>query len=411
LFYGKSNQYTWNRLYLPYDQKYIDRDYRRVDDDGRRYRISDMRGPGGAEKGNPFYEVMGVSRFWAYSKEKMDKLISEGRVIQTRPGAVPQLKNYLDRMPGMPVQNLWDDLPVINNRSKEWLGYQTQKPVALLERIISASTNPDDLVLDPFCGCGTAIEACQKLGRRWIGIDITVLALDVVERRLRREFRFLEKGKNKNYDITGIPLGIDEAQRLFAADPHEFELWALTLVDGQPREGGKRGADGGIDGLIFFQDDAATIGQAIVSVKGGRNRSVDHVRDLIGTMHNKGAKLGVFITLHEPTSPMEKTAREAGSVEAGGRVRPKVQICTIRQLLTGERLDLPPTFDIISAAAAARRTRQTVSPPTPEQLRREPELPPMPIAGGRGRRRDQPTLPLNDPVLTQPQPGQRRRRS
>jgi adenine specific DNA methylase Mod len=198
LFYSKSNNYTWNRLYRPYDQKYVDRDYRRIDEDGRRYRIDNMRRPGGAEKGNPFYQVMGVSRYWAYSKENMERFIREGRVVQTRPGAVPQMKRYLDEMPGVPVQNLWDDLPVINNRSKEWLGYQTQKPVALLERIISASTNPDDLVLDPFCGCGTAIEASQKLGRRWIGIDITVLALDVVERRLRRDFRFLEKGKNKD---------------------------------------------------------------------------------------------------------------------------------------------------------------------------------------------------------------------
>jgi DNA modification methylase len=249
LFYTKSNTYTWNRVYRPYDQGYIDRDYRRVDEDGRRYRISDMRGPGGAEKGNPYYEVMGVSRFWAYSRESMDRLIQEGRVIQTRPGAVPQLKRYLDEMPGMPVQNLWDDLPIINNRSREWLGYQTQKPLSLLERIITVSSNPGDLVLDPFCGCGTAIEASQNLQRKWVGIDITVLALDVVERRLRRRFRNLQRGKGKDYDVTGIPLGLTEAQRLFERDPHEFELWALTLVDGQPREGGRRGADGGVDGL------------------------------------------------------------------------------------------------------------------------------------------------------------------
>jgi DNA modification methylase len=208
LFYSKtSGNYTWNRLYRPYDQKYVDRDYRRKDDNGRRYRISDMRGPGGAEKGNPFYEVMGVSRHWAYSKEKMDQFIREGQVIQTRPGAVPQLKHYLDEMPGMPAQNLWDDLPVINNRSREWLGYQTQKPLALLERIIAASTNPGDLVLDPFCGCGTGIEAAAALGRRWIGVDITALALDVVERRLNR-WRGLRQGAD--YEVTGIPR--DEGQ-------------------------------------------------------------------------------------------------------------------------------------------------------------------------------------------------------
>ena len=409
LFYTKSQSYTWNRLFRPYDKKYIDRDYRRIDEDRRRYRIDNMRGPGGAEKGNPFYEVMGVSRYWAYSKENMEQFIREGRVIQTRPGAVPQLKRYLDEMPGMPIQNLWDDLPVLNNRSREVLGYPTQKPLALLERIISASSNPGDVVLDPFCGCGTAIEAAQALNRKWIGIDITALALDVVERRLLRTFRTLRR--EADYFVEGIPLDLDGAKRLFDQDAHEFQLWALTLVDGQPREGGKRGPDGGVDGLIYFQDTADTIGHAIVSVKGGFNRSVKDVRDLIGTMNNQRAKMGVLVTLHEPTPQMERTAREAESIEAGGRVRARVQIRTIQQLFQHNKPDLPPIFDVISAAAAARRMRRSPSrPPTPEELRREPELPPMPIAGGRGTHRQEP-LPLEEPLLSTPQPSQRRRRS
>ena len=159
LFYTKSGKVTWNRQYTPYDPEYVARDYRHLDADGRRYRIDNMRGPGGAEKGNPFYEVMGVSRFWAYSKVKMDEMIKQGRVIQTKPGAVPQYKRYLDEMPGVPLQSLWDDMPGINNRSAEFLGYPTQKPVSLMERIIQASSNPGDLVLDPFCGCGTTIHA------------------------------------------------------------------------------------------------------------------------------------------------------------------------------------------------------------------------------------------------------------
>lgn len=144
LFYSRSEQNVFNSLYRPYSQAYIDRDYRRVDADGRRYRIDNLQGPGGAANGNPYYEVMGVSRYWRYTKEKMEQLIREGRVIQTRPGAVPQYKRYLDEMPGMPVQNLWDDIPPINNRSRELLGYPTQKPEALLERIISASSNEGD---------------------------------------------------------------------------------------------------------------------------------------------------------------------------------------------------------------------------------------------------------------------------
>jgi site-specific DNA-methyltransferase (adenine-specific) len=312
-------------------------------------------------------------------------------------------------MPGMPIQNLWDDLPVLNNRSREVLGYPTQKPLALLERIISASSNPGDVVLDPFCGCGTAIEAAQALNRKWIGIDITALALDVVERRLLRTFRTLRR--EADYFVEGIPLDLDGAKRLFDQDAHEFQLWALTLVDGQPREGGKRGPDGGVDGLIYFQDTADTIGHAIVSVKGGFNRSVKDVRDLIGTMNNQRAKMGVLVTLHEPTPQMERTAREAESIEAGGRVRARVQIRTIQQLFQHNKPDLPPIFDVISAAAAARRMRRSPSrPPTPEELRREPELPPMPIAGGRGTHRQEP-LPLEEPLLSTPQPSQRRRRS
>jgi DNA modification methylase len=410
LFYAKSKKTTWNKQYRPYDQKYIDRDYRRTDPDGRRYRISDMRAPGGADKGNPYYEVMGVSRHWAYSKEKMQELIRQGRVIQTRKGAVPQYKRYLDEMPGVPLQNLWDDLPVLNNRSKEVLGYPTQKPLALLERIIKASSNPGDLILDPFCGCGTAIEAAQALDRRWIGIDVTVLALDVVERRLRRRFPMLQRGRD--YQVTGIPLDVDGARRLFAEDPHEFQLWAITLVDGQPREGGKKGGDGGVDGIIYYQESASTVGHAVVSVKGGENVSPSDVRDLIGTMTNQKAKLGAFITLREPSSKMIKTAKEAGSVDVGGAYRPRVQICTIEQLLRRQKPDLPPVYDIISSIAASRRASQAKKPaaPTPEEIRREPSLK-LPITGGRGRSQ-QKDLPLDEPLLTSPRPkGQGRRAS
>jgi DNA modification methylase len=411
LFYTKSQSYTWNRLFRPYDKKYIDRDYRRIDKDGRRYRIDNMRGPGGAEKGNPYYEIMGVSRYWAYSKENMEQFIRDGRVIQTRPGAVPQLKRYLDEMPGMPVQNLWDDLPVINNRSKEWLGYQTQKPLALLERIIAASTIPGDLVLDPFCGCGTAIEAAAALGRRWIGIDITALALDVVEKRLNR-WRGLRQGAD--YEVTGIPRDLASAKKLFDTSAHQFQLWALTLVDARPRDGGKKGADAGVDGIIYFQDSATTTGRAIVSVKGGENVGPSMIRDLIGTVRNERAAAGIFLTLTPPTRKMREAADAQEPIEAGGRMISRVQILTIADLLRRHKPDLPPVYDVLSAAAAARRATQVRQqiPPTPEGLRREPELPPMPIPGGkRTTARQQRRLPLDVPLLSTPQPSRPRRRS
>lgn len=262
----------------------------------------------------------------------------------------------------------------------------------ILERIIKVASNPGDVILDPFAGCGTAIEAAQRLGRKWIGIDITVLAIDVVERRLQR----MGLRRGVDYIVDGIPLDMDGARRLFAEDYHQFQLWALTLVDGQPRDGGKKGADKGVDGLIYYQDNARSTGHAIVSVKGGENIHAEHVRDLIGAMHNQRAKLGVLITLHEPTSAMLRAAREAEAIEAGSKLRPRVQICTIKQLLAGRKPNLPPVYDIISAAAAARRGKSRPIEITPEERRRSPQFK-YPISGG--KKQVQEVLPIVEPLL------------
>jgi DNA modification methylase len=211
LFYSISSSRRWNPLYEPYDPEYIARDYRRIDPDGRRFRIDNLQGPGGAAKGNPQYEFLGVTRYWRYSKEKMEELYRKGRVIQTRPGAVPQYKRYLDEMPGVPVQTVWTDVPVINNRSNEKLGYPTQKPEALLERIIKASSNEGDVVLDPFCGCGTAVVAAQRLKRRWIGIDITPLATNLIKTRLADTFG---PEVRKSYEVIGEPTSVPDAREL-----------------------------------------------------------------------------------------------------------------------------------------------------------------------------------------------------
>lgn len=265
LFYGKEDDATWNTQYVPYDKDYTDRDYRRTDPDGRRYRIDNLQGPGGAAKGNPLYEVMGVTRYWRYTKEKMQELIRQGRVIQTRPGAVPQYKRYLDEMPGVPLQNLWADLSVLNNRSRETLGYPTQKPEALLQRIITASSNEGDTVLDPFCGCGTTIAAAQTLKRVWIGIDITHLAISLMKHRLQDAF-----GDAAKYKVIGEPVSLPDAEQLAEEDPYQFQWWALGLVHARPAEQ-KKGADKGIDGRIYFHDEGAggKTKQVILSVKAG----------------------------------------------------------------------------------------------------------------------------------------------
>jgi len=338
LFYSKGTRTIWNSLYKPYDEKYIERDYRRVDPDGRRYRIDNLQGPGGAAKGNPSYEVMGVTRFWRYSREKMEQLIADGRVIQTRPGAVPQYKRYLDEMPGVGVQNLWDDLPPINNRSNEMLGYGTQKPEALLERIIKASSNEGDLVLDPFCGCGTTVQVAQRLNRRWIGIDITHLAIGLIKKRLADSFG---PEIRKTYDVTGEPTDYTGAAQLAAEDKYQFQWWALGQVGARPAEQ-KKGADGGIDGRLYFHDDnSGKTKQIVFSVKAGKV-SVPQVRDLIGVLSNEKAEIGVFICFEEPTKPMLAAAATAAFyTSSDGTKYPRVQILTIEQILKGTQPQYP----------------------------------------------------------------------
>lgn len=404
---------TWNEehAFVAYDVESLPAKtaskYAHRDSDGRRYTLGDLLNPN-PNRPNLTYEFLGVTRVWRWTKNRMQAAYDAGLVVQSSPGKVPRYKRYLDKQRGLPLDDVWTDIPPINSQAAERLGYPTQKPLPLLERIIGLSTKPGDVILDPFCGCGTAIEAAQRLGRQWIGIDVTVLAIDVVERRLQRM-----KLRNKvDYTVEGIPGDLDGAMRLFADDPHDFQLWALTLVDGQPRDGGKRGADKGVDGLIYYQHDATTILPAIVSVKGGKNLHADMVRDLIGTMHSQGAEMGVLVTLNEPTSAMTRAAKEAGSVETFNKLRPRVQIRTIQQLLDRQKPDLPPVHDIISAAAAARRSAARRAPklPTAEEIKREPSFK-YSIPGGRAGEAQKP-LSLDEPLLvSQPEKARRRRRS
>ncbi|HEY7644785.1 MAG TPA: DNA methyltransferase [Hyphomicrobiales bacterium] len=335
-YYSKSDKITWNQSYTEYDETYISNFYKYIEEGtGRRYRLGDLTGPGGAKKGNPSYEVMGVTRYWRYSKERMQELIDQGRVIQTRPGGVPAYKRYLDEMKGVELQDIWSDIPPLSSQSKERLGYPTQKPVALLERIIGVSSNEGDLVLDPFCGCGTTVHAAQKLNRRWLGIDITHLAIGLIQRRLNDAF------PGDRFSIRGVPKDIGGARSLAATDKHEFQLWALSLVEAQPFKGGQKGADRGVDGYLYFKPDGKRTEKAIVSVKGGATVNDAMVKDLITTVEHEGAGIGVFITLTPPTRPMIARAAAAGFYKTEWREYPKIQILTIEGLFEGKRPDLP----------------------------------------------------------------------
>lgn len=347
LVYAKSDAHTFNTEMLAYADAYVESKYRYIEEGtGRQYRLDNLTGPGGAAKGNPQYEVMGVTRYWRYSRARMDDLIAEGRIIQTRPGTVPQYKRYLDEMPGVSLQDVWVDIDPINSRAAERLGYPTQKPLSLMERIVRMSSNPGDVVLDPFCGCGTTVDAAQKLGRTWLGIDITYLAVDLIEKRLRHTYG---DDITKTYDVLGIPRDKAAALALFSKSPFDFERWAVSLVNGQPNQ--KQVGDKGIDGVARFplgdpNQKKGGIGRILISVKGGKNVNPSMVRDLGGTVSTQKAEMGVLITNTPPTKLMLDEANHAGLYKhpSTGTTYPRIQIITVTDLLSGKKPFVPMTY-------------------------------------------------------------------
>lgn len=273
----------------------------------------------------------------------MEQAFADGIVVQSAPGRVPQLKRYLDEQRGVAIDDVWTDIPPLNSQAQERLGYPTQKPLALLERILKASSNEGDVVLDPFCGCGTTVHAAQKLGRRWVGIDITHLAIGLIKRRLIDAFPMAQ------FDVLGVPKDLGGARELASADKYQFQFWALSMVEAQPFKGGRKGADGGVDGYIYFKPDGRTTEKAVVSVKGGGNVGVGMIRDLIATIDRERAKVGILLTLEDPTTTMRKEAAIAGLYDSGQEVgergvtrkHPRIQILTIEDLFDGKRPDLP----------------------------------------------------------------------
>jgi site-specific DNA-methyltransferase (adenine-specific) len=349
LFYTKNNEFIWNKPLQPHSEEHIEAKYSDIDENGRRYMKDNMTSP--SPRPNMMYEWKGFPyppNGWRYSPETMKRLDDEGRVWypRTKDGNLdtskrPRLIRFLDEMAGTVMGNVWTDIFPINSQAQERLGYPTQKPLALLERIIQASSRPGDVMLDPFCGCGTSIHAAQKLGRNWIGIDITHLAISLIEKRLRDAFPGIA------FDVHGTPKDLGGARALAAANKYQFQWWAVSLVNAIPFGGMKKGADGGIDGHIYFKPDGKMTEKAIVSVKGGDNVSVPMVRDLGHVIDREKAKIGVFITLAEPTAPMKTEAVKAGFYDSGHGKFPKIQIITIKELFEGKKLSIPlvdPTF-------------------------------------------------------------------
>ena len=348
-FYSKGDEWTWNPQFSPYSEDYIKQNYRYEDEKGV-FRVSDLTAnkPGGdvsyewttpdGKKVSPY-----KGRFWAYSKENMQEMHDNGLIYYRNTG-MPVLKHYLSEMPGVPLQSFWHDLSPIISGSPEGLGYPTQKPLSLLERIIAASSNEGDVVLDPFCGCGTAVHAAQKLKRQWIGIDITHLAISLIEKRLKDAF-----GAKCKFEVHGTPKDLDAASNLATRDKYQFQWWAVSLVDAQPFQGKKKGADTGIDGLKFFgdyviedkkkgkDDKVFKTCKIVVSVKGGGLKA-DDVRALNHVREREAADIALFISLEAPTKGMIADAASAGFYEsATGKKYPRVQLLTIEGLLSGKQ--------------------------------------------------------------------------
>jgi site-specific DNA-methyltransferase (adenine-specific) len=337
------------------DQDWMKREYRHEDDNGR-YVLSDLTGEGtrNGASGAIWRDIdpatIGAGRHWRTTPDELDKWDAAGRIYWPTKGQYPKLKKYLDEAGGTSIGDLWMDVPVLGRSAGERLGYPTQKPLALLERIILASSNEGDVVLDPFCGCGTAVHAAQKLGRQWIGIDITHLAISLIEKRLKDAFPGIA------FEVHGTPKDLASARDLAERDKYQFQWWAVSMVEALPFGGKKKGADGGIDGIIYFKPDGKRTEKALVSVKGGANVSVNMIRDLHSAMEREKAPIGVFITAALPTRPMEAEAAAVGRFEseATGKTYPRLQIITLAELFQGKKPDIP----FVDAASVKRAKRE-----------------------------------------------------
>ncbi|HEX5439174.1 MAG TPA: DNA methyltransferase [Gemmatimonadaceae bacterium] len=354
LYYGKTDSVTWNPIYVPHTDQYITEKYRNQDGDGRRFMLDNMTSPN--PRPNMMYEWKGHAsppKGWRYSRETMAELDAQGRIWYPKDKTRrPRIKRYLDEMPGLLLGDVWTDVAPINSQAQERLGYPTQKPEALLERIIEASSNQGDTILDPFCGCGTTIAAAQKLKRRWIGIDVTHLAISLIRHRLESAYN-----GQAQYKVIGEPTTVEDAKVLAASDPYQFQWWALGLVGARGAE--KKGADRGIDGRLYFHLGDGKTRQIIISVKAGKVQA-SHVRDLEGVVRREKADIGAVLSFEEPTRAMRQEAAGAGFYDSPFGKFPRVQLLTVADLLDGRGIQYPRTAGVNVTLKAAPRVRETM---------------------------------------------------
>lgn len=366
LFYSKTDNWNFNVQYMQRDENAPKTHDLYMHTDGKLYRKGDCRAPGNR---GPLYDWNGYRMHWRFSPEERDRLIADGRIVYSKNG-MPRVLRPIDPEKGSPLQDIWFDIDALNPGSNEITGYPTQKPLDLLERIILSSSKEGDLVLDPFCGCGTAIEAAEKNHRHWIGIDIAVHAIKVIEGRLGRLTKNL--GATVKYDIEGMPRDFESALKLAERDKYQFQWWANYLFNPHAlRQNLKKGADRGIDGELFFPNGPGRPwGRMLTSVKGGEQVGPAMVRDFARVLERENAQMGLFICLHEPTKEMKREAASVGRADIVHGDIPKLQIVAIEDWFKGKMPLLPPLEHLPSAAFSGRR-RPAIPKPDAEQ----PELP------------------------------------
>jgi site-specific DNA-methyltransferase (adenine-specific) len=381
LFCSKSSDFTWNEVFTEYSEEYVSNFYRYSDEAGV-FRVGDLTGAGKrtGDSGKPWRNVdpTSVGRHWAAPNKilielfgaesgewsvqaKLDALDEKKLIYWPAKGKVPGFKRYLESQKGTFITDVIADISPIGAKAAERLGYPTQKPVALLERVVNASSRPGDVVLDPFCGCGTSVAAAQNLGRKWIGIDITHLAITLIKSRLLGTFG---NSITNSYKVIGEPVDLASAQKLAQDDKFQFQVWALGLVGARPMEM-KKGSDKGIDGRLFFNDsaDAGEVKEVLISVKGG-HVMVNQVRDLRGMIERDKAAMGAFLCIERPTKPMLTEAAEAGFYISPSKTEhPRVQILTVEELLAGKKIDMPPWRELRTFKQAPKAKEKKAEQP------------------------------------------------
>ena len=360
LFYSKSKEFTWNPQHTAFTQEYVDMFFDTLDEKGKRYKRMDLTGDGtrNGPSGDPWrgLDVRAKGRHWAYLPATLENFDEEGLLHwPKKKGGMPRLKQYPEDLPGVAIQDVIADVRPIHNLAEERRGYPTQKPLALLERIIAASSNEGDVVLDPFAGCGTAIVAAERMGRKWIGIDITYLAINEIIDRLRTE-KVMDK--DLEYSLEGTPKDLHDAQKLFEDTAHQnhqpFEQWCCSLVGARWNE--KKGADKGIDGRIGLWMPDGSFREALVQVKGGNQPTLSQVRDFANVIESNEAVLGLMVSLKKPTKEMKLVMDKMGYADLPTQKKYKrFQWCTIEELVEkGIKPEMPDSYRVPSPTGVGK---------------------------------------------------------